>query len=164
MTLLEWVRQFRDLHDKSKSARLSQDEKRSYEQARDELAHLLLNVTQATLPEQFSPRKALRMPLKLRVELDLDGVLLPGYSTDVGIGGFGALVSSELPLEKLKGKSLGFSLFLSGPPKPVTGHCKLVSIARRAEQQRVSAAFDDLSEFEAKRVQQVVWDKVLELF
>ena len=163
-SLNEWIRTFRDLHLKVKTAALSEEEGLTYQAAQLELTSVLVNVINASAFSGLSPRKSLRIGLETEVTLWYNKKALVGKTWDVGIGGFGAGFDSDFLIPSNKGEIVDFSLKLPGEIGPALGKGKIVSVIPKQSRTRVALAYDDVTTHTRKRISAAVWDQILATF
>ena len=110
VSLSEWMKAFRELHERARSGKLSPAEADGYRAARDELARALLSAQRLTVKPGETPRQSLRVARALQIDLDLLTSNTRAITIDLCTGGFACLLAKAPPL----GEEFGFSLRLPG--------------------------------------------------
>ena len=161
MTFSDWVKTFRGVHERAKAGQITEDELREYLLSRNALTNAFLMPQSSFWEGQYS-RKNLRVPLKGMVEVLFGEKIHQGTLTDLSWGGFGAFFTTLLVLEvDRKEAPLAFSLKLGSDATGVEGKALIVGKVRRGDQ-RVSFAFQQVTEPNLARIEFAVWDKVLD--
>jgi len=155
-TLAEWMRGFRDLHERARGGKLSQGELETYGAAREELARALLGAQRLTVKPGETPRQSLRVARALQVDLDLLTSSVRAITIDLSTGGFACLLAKPPPL----GDEFGFSLRLPGSD-PLLGKVKVADVKPQQGNVRVSFQFAGMSAEDRERVERFVFDTVL---
>lgn len=163
MSTHEFVAQFRALHEKAKSGKLTQAERLAYAAGRAQFARFVL-VAQELGRAGQTLRSNLRMAKMLKVELRPDVGELARLSTiDVASGGFAALVAGGMKV----GLGAAFTLYLpsgGGGSAPLTGRCVVASSRPQTTLFRVSFRFDNLPATAQEQLDMAIIDAVLERF
>src|SRR5512140_1123356 len=110
LSLAEWMKGFRELHERARSKKLSADEVSEYRSARDELARALLSAQRLTVKPGENPRSSLRVARALQVDLDMITSKARAITVDLCTGGFACLLAKAPSM----GDEVGFSLRLPG--------------------------------------------------
>ncbi len=90
MALLEWLTEFRVLHDKARSDNLSDHDAKLYKDGREQLAAALVQAQRLTRNPEESARQALRVARAVQVDLELNSGKQRVVTLDISIGGFSA--------------------------------------------------------------------------
>ncbi len=156
LSLAEWLKGFRDLHERARSGKLSPDDLQTYRAARDELARALLSAQRLTVKPGETPRGSLRVARALQVDLDMLTSNARAITVDLCTGGFACLLAKAPPA----GDEVGYSLRLPGSD-PLTGKVRVADIKPQQGNVRVSFQFIGMSGEERERVEMFVFDTVL---
>jgi hypothetical protein len=156
VSLAEWMRGFRDLHERMRTGKLSREEAEIYRAARDELARALLSAQRLTVKPGETPRAALRVARALQVDLDLITSSARAITIDLCTGGFACLLAKAPSM----GDEVGFSLRLPGT-EPLTGKVRVADVKAQQGNVRVSFQFSGMTSEERERVEMFVFDTVL---
>jgi hypothetical protein len=102
MSLADWLRAFRALHEKAKKGELSGTQAEEYRAGCDELSRALIAAQRLTLRPGEVPRRALRVALALQVTLETKVSSVRGMTNDVSVAGFSVLLGkAPAPQEEL---------------------------------------------------------------
>jgi hypothetical protein len=164
MTLNEWIRVFRDLHVKARTAPLVEPELAQYHTARKELNRVLVSVVNAAAFSKLPSRHVLRVGLEAPVELRLGQASSSGKTWDVGLGGFGASFPADVFGANDKGKPVTFSLQLADQKYPASGTGTIVNVASKTGKSRVSVAYAEVTPMNLETIETAVWDAILATF
>ena len=156
MGLAEWLKSFRELHEKARLQQLAGSELQTYRAGRGELARALIATQRLTLKPGETPRHVLRVAHALQVTLEL-AENVRAITIDLSIGGFSCLVGWTLALNQ----EVKLALRLPGREDPLVGKARVVGVKPQAGNVRVSFAFVGLSEEQRERLELVVFDVVL---
>lgn len=163
MTPKEFVAQFRALHEKAKSGKLTPAERVQYGSGRTQFIRFVV-VAQELGQTGKTLRSNLRMAKLLKVELKPDGGDVLRLSTmDLASGGFAALVQGGMKI----GHPATFTLFLpasGGAPNPIQGRCTVASSRPQTGLFRVSFRFEGLAPEAQEKLDVALIDAVLERF
>src|SRR5512140_2842188 len=110
LSLADWLKSFRAIHERARTNKLSVDELREYRAARDELARALLSAQRLTVKPGETPRSSLRVARALQVALDMLTASARAITVDLCTGGFACLLAKAPSM----GDEVGFSLRLPG--------------------------------------------------
>lgn len=157
LSLAEWIRGFKALHEKARAGKLSKAEADTYRGARDELARALLGAQRLTVKPGETPRQALRVARALQVDLDLLTSNVRAITIDLSTGGFACLLAKAPP----GGDEIGFSLRIPGA-EPLVGRVRVADIKPQQGNVRVSFQFVGVSGEDKERVELFVFDTVLQ--
>lgn len=158
MRLASWLASFKALHLRAKQEQLSDEERRSYQAARDELATALLAAQRVQAKPGQSPRKALRAARALQVAIERDGgESFRALTLDLSAGGFGALFARTPGA----GEKLKATLRLPGG-ESVTSAARIVGVVPQGGSSRVACSFEGMSAEDQEKLEVVVFDTVLD--
>src|SRR6266851_2745669 len=90
--LVDWVTEFRALHEKARKGKLDAQTAARYEQDREVLAKALLIAQRFAVKPGQTARQTLRVYLSLPVELEIAGRREEAKTLDLGLGGFATLL------------------------------------------------------------------------
>ncbi len=155
-SLAEWIRGFRDLHERARAGSLSEAEAGIYRAARDELARALLSAQRLTVKPGETPRQSLRVARALQVDLDLLTSNARAITVDLSVGGFACLLAKAPPT----GDEFRFSLRLPGAA-PLSGRVRVADLRPQQGNVRVSFQFSGMPAEDRERVEMFVFDTVL---
>ncbi len=156
VSLSEWLRAFRDLHERARRGQLSQREESTYRSGRDELARALLAAQRLSLKVGQTPRQALRVARALQVDLDLLTSSVRAVTVDVSSGGFSCLLAKAPPL----GDEVKYALRIPAA-EPLSGQARVADVKPQQGNARVAFQFLGLSAEDRERVELFVFDTVL---
>lgn len=156
-TTLSFIAEFRTLHDKLRSGRISTEERARYSEARTQFVRMMvisqIGVTGMTL------RSDLRMAKMLKVELRLEGGAVDRLTTqEIATKGFATLRDKPLPV----GSFVGFTLYLPKPASPIVGRAKVASAKPSGTLVKHSLTFEALHPEAAEQLDIALIDAVLE--
>jgi hypothetical protein len=157
MTLAQWLRVFRTLHERARSGKLAGAELGEYRDARDELARALIGAQRLTVKPGETPRQSLRVARALQVDLDLVTSSARAITIDLCSGGFACLLAKAPPA----GDEFGFTLRLPGA-EPLSGKVRVADVKPQQGNVRVSFQFCGLPQDDRERVELFVFDTVLD--
>jgi hypothetical protein len=156
MSLADWLRVFRTLHERAKKGELEGTDASDYRAGCDELARALIAAQRLTLKPGEVPRHALRVARALQVDLDTPVSHVRAMTIDLSVGGFSALVAKAPPANeeqtahlRVPGGEQIVTPVLPGEVKQQTGSV------------RVSFAFKKLSDGDRARLELLVMDTAL---
>ncbi len=156
VSLAEWMKGFRDLHERARSRKLSQEELETYRAARDELARALLSAQRLTVKPGETPRGSLRVARALQVDLDMLTATARAITSDLSTGGF----ACHLAKAPAMSDEVGFSLRLPGAD-PLAGKVRVADVKPQQGNVRVSFQFIGMTAEDRERVEMFVFDTVL---
>lgn len=163
MSPQEFVAQFKELHEKAKTGRLTPAERAQYTAGRAQFTRFVL-VAQELGRAGQTLRSSLRMGKVLKAEIQPDdGELLRVATMDLSSNGFAALFAGGLKV----GKGASFTLFLPAPgggSTPITGRCSVASSRPQTALFRVSFKFEQLAPEAQEKLDFALIDAVLERF
>lgn len=100
MSLADWLRVFRTLHEKAKKGELSEGDAADYRDGCDELARALITAQRLTLRPNDVPRHVLRVARALQVTLETKVSSVRVTTIDLSVTGFSALLGKLPPNEE----------------------------------------------------------------
>ncbi len=156
VSLIEWMKGFRELHERARGKKLSPEELVDYRAARDELARALLSAQRLTVKPGETPRSSLRVARALQVDLDMLTSKARAITVDLSTGGFACLLAKA----PSAGDEIGFVLRLPGTD-PLTGKVRVADVKPQQGNVRVSFQFSGMDGEERERVEMFVFDTVL---
>jgi hypothetical protein len=157
MKLEDWLNAFCKLHERAGLGQLSQDERRGYLDARDELARALLKTQRIALHPGQKPRHSLRAALALPVTLQLPSGKVQAITQDISGGGFSVIIS----LASIVPTPVPFSLRLSGGGPPIEGKARMVGGPGMLGSGRMGFAFEEIAGAAVERIETAVFDSVV---
>jgi len=157
MGLADWLKGFRQLHERHRRGQLSGAEQATYRGGRDELARALLAAQHVMVRQGEVPRRQLRVARALQVEVDLGKEKVRAMTLDLSAGGFAALMARP----PVPGDQVKVSLRVPGQD-PVAGVALVVDVKVQPGNARASFAFRGLPEAELERLETFVFDAVLD--
>jgi hypothetical protein len=155
-SLTDWLLAFRQLHEKARRGQLREADLLRYRTNRDELARALLAAQRLQLRSGEVPRRALRVPRALQLDLQLRDGPLRALTQDISSGGFSALLAKVPTL----GEEIGYSIRLPAA-EPLAGRARVHDVKSLQGNARVSFVFVGMSEADKERAELFVFDTVL---
>ncbi len=156
MGFREPLDEFRDLHERAKSATLGPPGIAKYHALRDELAQLLLSAHHVALLPRQRQRRVLRVARTLPVDIEFRHGTVRAMTLDLSSGGFGALFEGT----PLVGEKAKVTLCLpDGPPLRATA--RVVAVKQQVGIAGGSFQFTELDETEIERLEMYVFDAIL---
>ena len=156
MRLRAWISEFRWLHEKARKGALPAEEAQAYQEAREDLAAMLVAAQRLTLNPGQTAREALRVVRILPLELQLAAGQVRGETLDISTGGFSSILSRAVQ----PGEPIDFSLQLaSGPLK---GRATVASLQQHGGAIRASFKLEGISPADLERMGTEVMDAALE--
>src|SRR5512142_922066 len=156
LSLAEWIRGFKALHEKARAGKLSRAESDTYRSARDELARALLGAQRLTVKPGETPRQALRVARALQVDLDLLTSSVRAITIDLSTGGFACLLAKAPPT----GDEFSCTLRIPGA-EPLVSKVRVADVKPQQGNVRISFQFVGISADERERLELFVFDTVL---
>ncbi len=93
MSLSDWLRVFRALHEKARKGELSGEDAEAYRAGCDELARALMAAQKLAAKPGEAPRHALRVARAVQVDLDNRLSHVRSMTVDLGVTGFSTLLA-----------------------------------------------------------------------
>jgi c-di-GMP-binding flagellar brake protein YcgR len=156
MGLGDWLKGFRELHERAKAGGLAGRDLTAYHGARDELARALLAAQHLALQPGQRPRRVLRVSRALQADLEFHDGSVRAMTTDVSAGGFGALLARPPRLDE----EVKVSLRVPGG-EPLRAEARVVESKALPGNARACFAFIGLDEADTERLERFVFDAVL---
>ena len=156
VSLAEWMKGFRELHERAKQGQLSAAEQDTYRAGRDELARALLSAQRLTVKPGETPRQTLRVARALQVDLDLLTSRARAITIDISAGGFSCLLAKAPP----QGDEVSFSLRIPGA-EALAGKARTADVKPQQGNVRASFVFAGLESAERDRMELFVFDSIL---
>jgi len=156
MSLSQWLKGFKDLHEKAKQGALVTRDLTTYHAARDELARALLSAQHIALEPGQRPRQALRVARALQADIEFHDGTVRAMTLSVSAGGFGALLAKPPRVDD----EVRISLRIPGGD-PLRGTARVVDLKQQLGNARVAFQFVGLDPAEAERLELFVFDSVL---
>ena len=156
MSLSQWLKGFKDLHEKAKQGALVARDLTTYHAARDELARALLSAQHIALELGQRPRQALRVARALQADIEFHDGSVRAMTLSVSAGGFGALLAKPPRVDD----EVRISLRIPGGD-PLRGTARAVDVKPQLGNARVAFQFVGLDPAEAERLELFVFDSVL---
>jgi hypothetical protein len=156
LSLAEWLKGFRALHERARTGTLSGPDADAYRAARDELARALLQAQRLTVKPGETPRQSLRVARALQVDLDLITSSVRAITIDISTGGFACLLAKAPPA----GDEYSYTLRVPGA-ESLQGKVRVADVKPQAGNVRVSFSFSGLPPEDRERVELFVFDTVL---
>jgi hypothetical protein len=156
MSLAEWLRAFRAMHEKAVRGQLDAGEQVTYRAGQDELARALLAAQRLTLKPGETPRQTLRVARALQVDISLLTSNVRAITVEFSVGGFSCLIAKSPPV----GDEVGFSLRLPSA-QPIAGKARVVDLKPLQGNVRVAFQFVGLDSKDRDRLELFVFDTVL---
>jgi hypothetical protein len=161
MSSLQFLADFKALHERAKLGTLTPSERAKYAEARVQFSRFVV-VAQQLGHAGKTLRADLRMTKMLKVEVRPDeGEPAKCATIDLASGGFAVLMSVGM----LVGKTAAFTLHLpraGGGADPISGRCKVASCRSQTGLFRVSFAFELLLPDVKEKLDGALIDAVLE--
>jgi CheY-like chemotaxis protein len=147
---------FRELHERARAGKLAGSELRLYRTMRSDLAQAFLAMQHVALPQRSRARRAVRVMMQLRVELDM-GERVHTATTDLGVGGFSAV----LALAPAVGARVPFRMQV-GDAEWIAGAARVANVtAVGPAGHRVGFSYLNLTPEQLDRVEMRVFDAVV---
>jgi hypothetical protein len=157
MDLVEWLREFRALHERARRGDLSGDDRTAYLAGRDELARALVAAQRLAIALGMTPRQVLRVARALQVDLDTPLAHLRVMTLTLSIGGFSALLAKPpRPDEELR-----CTIRVPGGGRIETT-ARAVGSKPQSGSVNVSFAFGTIADADRERLELVIFDTALE--
>ncbi len=156
MSLGEWLRGFRDLHEKAKKGALAARDLAGYHAARDELARALLAAQHVALKPEQRPRRMLRVARALQVDIEFHDGTERAMTLDVSAGGFSALLARPPRVDD----EVKATLRVPGG-EPLRASARVLEAKQQVGNARGTFAFVGMEEADTERLEVFVFDAVL---
>jgi hypothetical protein len=156
MSIADWLRVFRTLHERAKKGELRGTDASDYRAGCDELARALMAAQRLTPKPGEAPRHALRVARALQVDLETPTSKVRATTVDVSVGGFSVLVGKAPPANeehtasiRVPGGDPIVTAVVPGEVKPQPGSV------------RIAFTFKRLPEADRDRLELLVMDTAL---
>jgi len=158
MAASPFITHLRELHKKAKAGALDARDRAQYEQSRRELMRVAFTAQAATFPGK-PQREVTRIALVLKVEITFSGSAPQSLTTvDVSAQGFSALLAFGAGV----GAAAQFTMRVPGGDGPIVGKCKVVGHVKQGGLQRFSFAFDGLDAGARDRLEETLFDFLIQ--
>jgi hypothetical protein len=154
----DWLRGFRELHERARQRSLNAGEEETYLAMREELARAMLAAQRLSLKPGETPRRALRVARALQLDLELGAINQRTVTLDLSTGGFSTLLAKPPGL----GEEVKISMRLPAS-EPLTCRARITEVKPLAGSARVSAQFLELPAADLERLEFYIVDAVLAL-
>ena len=152
----EWVKAFRDLHERAKAGVLEARARVKYRVLRDKLADLFLSGQRVALLPGQRPRRALRVASALKVHVEFHSGSESAMTLQVSSGGFGALLARAPHL----GEEVKVALRVPGG-QPLQATARVVAVNQKSGNASASFQFVNVDKFAVERIEMFVFDTIL---
>jgi hypothetical protein len=156
MSVADWLRVFRTLHENAKKGGLSPEDAETYRGGCDELARALLAAQRIALKPGEAPRHALRVARALQVDLETATSQVRAMTVDLGVAGFSALLAKPPPA----GEEVRCTMRIPGGA-PLEVSVAVLEVKQQPGTARVSFGFRELSDGARERIERLVIDTAL---
>lgn len=157
-TTLQFIAEFRNLHDKLRGGTITPGERKRYADQRQQFVRMMVLSQQIGMTGQ-TLRSDLRMAKMLKVEIRADGFPVERVTTqEIATKGFSALMPKALQV----GSMAGFTLFLPKPASPITGRVTVASARQQGSLVKTSFKFEALLPAAAEQLDIALIDAVFE--
>jgi hypothetical protein len=157
MNVQQWLLDFRAMHEKARGGKLSDSERASYMNAREQFARSLVASQGLAMEPGKSARQSFRVAQGLQIDLEFAQGKQRAMTLDLSLGGFSVMLARP-PDPK---DPPGFSLRLPGTQDPLIGRARVANVQQRPGSCRASFAFTELSPRDTERFETVLFDLVL---
>ena len=157
MSFADWLRVFRSVHGEARKGTLSGDALREYREARNELARALLAAQRVALEPGVQPRRTLRAARALQADVAFFDGTLRTATRSISSGGFSAVLAKAPKV----GDEVKVTLRLPGGA-PLQCDARVVEAKAQAGSALVSFRWVGIQDEDAERLEDVVFDAVLE--
>ena len=164
MGTLEFLAEFKALHEKAKNGTLTPLERARYDSARTQFGRLVVIAQQLGHTGQ-TLRSNLRMAKMIKVDLRPDeGEGIRASTIDLASGGFAVLMPAGLRVGKGAGFTLHLPALTGSGTAPIDGRVVVASSRPQTTLFRVSFRFDKLHPTAQDQLEMALVDAVLERF
>jgi hypothetical protein len=157
--LADWLRDFRDLHERARQGVLRPGEPSRYLSLRDELARTMLAAQKLTRSPGEQPRRTLRVARALQLDVEIGDARERTVTLDLSVGGFSALLARAPAL----GDLVGITMRLPAA-RSLECRARVTDVKVLTGLARVSAKFVDLPAADLERLEVFIIDTVLGMF
>jgi hypothetical protein len=156
MSIADWLRVFRTLHERAKAGALSSEDAEVYRGGCDELARALMAAQRATPRPNEAPRHALRVARALQVDLETPLSHVRAMTVDLGATGFSAILAKA----PRAGEELSATLKVPGGT-PIVATVVAAEARQQTGSVRVAFTFRKLPDAERAVLETLVIDTAL---
>ncbi len=156
--LSEWLRGFRDLHERARKRSLTPEESTRYLLMRDELARAMLAAQKISLKPGQVPRRALRVARAIQLDIDVNAIRERSLTLDLSSGGF----STTLARVPAVGDLVDVRLRLPGG-EPLACRARVTDIKPLGGSTRVAAQFVDVPAADLEKLEFFILDNVISM-
>jgi hypothetical protein len=157
MGLSDWLKNFRELHERARRTELPERDLKTYHAAREELARALLTAQHVALQPGQKHRRVLRVARALQADLEFSDGTVRTLTLDLSSGGFAALLARPPRVDE----EAKVSLRIPGG-EPLKGEARVSEVKQQAGSTRVGFEFFGMDERETERLEMFVFDVVLQ--
>ena len=150
----EWIKKFREQHEKARMGKMLPDEKKRYLAMREEFARSLVSAQGLSMAPGQTARQTFRVAQALPVEINRTTRVI---TRDISRGGFSTVINQNFS----SGDVVPYVLTLGRGLEPISGEGKVASVQRQPGNYRLSISFGQLSEVDAERLELTLFDAVL---
>lgn len=156
MSLGDWLRVFRTLHEKAKQGGLAGEDADAYRAGCDELARALMAAQKLAAKPGEAPRHALRVARAVQIDLETATSKVRTMTVDLGVTGFSALLAKPPP----PGEDVTVTMKLPGREPLVTAVAP-ADVRPQTGSVRVSFGFKRLPDADRAALELLVIDTAL---
>ncbi len=156
MSLSDWLRVFRTLHEKAKQGDLSPEDAEAYRGGCDELARALMAAQKLTARPGEAPRHALHVARALQVDLETPLSRVRAMTVDLAVAGFSTILAKVPPA----GEEVTATLKLPGRD-PLTTAVLPGEVRQQPGSVRVTFTFRKLADADRAALELLVIDTAL---
>jgi hypothetical protein len=138
MSLSDWLRVFRTLHEKAKQGGLAGEDAEAYRGGCDELARALMAAQKLAARPGEAPRHALRVARAVQVDLETPLSKVRSMTVDLGVTGFSTILAKAPPAGdevtatmKLPGREPLTAVVIPGDARPQPGSVRVAFTFRK---------------------------------
>ncbi len=157
MSLSDWLRVFRTLHDKAKQGGLAGEDADAYRAGCDELARALMAAQKQVAKAGEAPRHALRVARAVQIDLETPISKVRTMTIDLGVTGFSAILAKAPPA----GEELSLAMRLPGRGEPLQTTVVPAEVRPQTGSVRVAFSFKKLADAEKAELERLVIDTAL---
>ncbi len=140
MSLGDWLRVFRTLHEKAMQGHLTGEDAEVYRGGCDELARALMAAQRLTPRPGEAPRHALRVARAVQVDLESPVSRVRAMTVDLGVTGFSTILAKAPPAGeeltatlKLPGREPLVTAVIPGETRPQPGSVRVAFTFRKLQ-------------------------------
>jgi len=156
MSIADWLRVFRTLHEKAKQGGLAPEDADAYRAGCDELARALMASQRLAPKPGEAPRHALRVARAVQVDLESSVSKVRAMTVDLGVSGFSTILAKAPPA----GEELTATLKLPGG-RPLVAPVVPADSRPQPGSARVAFAFRKLADADRATLELLVIDTAL---